>query len=122
MLSGPAAGRAAVLHQRRRDVLLCDGEGEASNLRFTGVLPGDEVHVDNHAFLAFCYYYRHHLTNAEVDYDSLRLDGRPIYPQYEIPEMSPFMGTVHTGRFEGKLMWVHHTHDSLRSGRRRASA
>ena len=92
-------------------MLLCDGEGEASNLRFTGVLPGDEVHVDNHAFLAFCYFYRHHLMDS-TEWDFLRVDGTPIYPQYEQPLMSPFMGTVHTGRFDGKMLWVHHTHDA----------
>jgi hypothetical protein len=110
--SGAAAGRQLYCINGVGNVLLCDGEGEASNLRFSGVLAGDEVHVDNHAFLAFCYYYRHHISRAEVDYDSLRVDDVPVYPQYEIPEMSPFMGTVHTGRFEGKLMWIHHTHDS----------
>jgi len=47
-----------------------------------------------------------------AEYQFLMLDGKPIYDQYEIPEMSPFMGTVHTGKFEGKLMWVHHTHDA----------
>jgi hypothetical protein len=26
--------------------------------------------------------------------------------------MSPFMGSRHTGRFEGKLLWVHNTHDA----------
>jgi hypothetical protein len=35
-----------------------------------------------------------------------------MYPQYPIPESSPFMGTVHTGRFEGKMLWIHHTHDA----------
>ncbi|HMC39394.1 MAG TPA: hypothetical protein VKI19_07005 [Acidimicrobiales bacterium] len=112
ILSGPAAGRRLYALQAVGNVLLCDGEGEASNLRFQDVSPGDEVHVDNHAFLAYCYAYRHHLTAAEVDYDCLRVDGVPIYPQYQIPEMSPFMGTVHTGRFEGKMIWVHHTHDA----------
>jgi hypothetical protein len=110
--SGQAAGRQLYCLMSVGDHFLCDGMGEASNLRFGGVLAGDEVHVDNHAFLAFCYYYRHHLSNAEVDYSSLRVDGKPIYPQYEIPEMSPLMGTVHTGKFPGKLMWVHHTHDA----------
>jgi hypothetical protein len=111
VVSGQAAGRQLYCINGVGNVLLCDGESEASNLRFTGVLPGDEVHVDNHAFLAFCYYYRHHLHDWP-EYDFLRVDGKPIYPQYEIPEMSPFMGTVHTGRFDGKLMWVHHTHDA----------
>ena len=109
--TGQAAGRQLYAIQGVDNVFLCDGEGEASNLRFTGVLPGDEVHVDNHAFLAYCYMYRHHLHDW-VEYDFLRVDGRPIYPQYELPEMSPFMGTLHTGKYEGKLMWVHHTHDA----------
>ncbi|MCU1344071.1 MAG: hypothetical protein JWL70_337, partial [Acidimicrobiia bacterium] len=109
--SGQANGRQLYAINGAGNFFLCDGEGEASNLRFTGVLPGDEVHVDNHAFLAYCYMYRHHVHDW-VEYESLHVDGRPIYAQYEIPEMSPFMGTVHTGRFEGKLMWVHHTHDA----------
>jgi hypothetical protein len=112
VVSGQAAGRQLYCLSSAGDFFLCDGMGEASNQRFRGVLPGDEVHVDNHAFLAFCYYYRHHVTEAEVDYSSLRVDGRAIYPQYEVPEMSPMMGTVHTGLFPGKLMWVHHTHDA----------
>lgn len=110
--SGSAAGRQLYAIQAVGNVFLCDGEGEAGNLRFSGVLAGDEVHVDNHALLAYCYAYRHHLTAAEVDYSCLRVDGMPIYPQYPIPEMSAFMGTVHTGRFEGKMIWVHHTHDA----------
>lgn len=111
IVSGQAAGRQLFCINGVGNVLLCDAEGEASNLRFKGVLPGDEVHVDNHAFLAYCYAYRHHIHEWR-EYDFLRVDGKPVYPQYEIPEMSPFMGTVHTGRYEGKLMWVHHTHDS----------
>jgi hypothetical protein len=109
--SGHATGRQLYCLLSSGDYFLCDGMGEASNLRFGGVLAGDEVHVDNHAFLAFCYYYRHHIHDW-VEYEFLRVDGRPIYPQYEIPEMSPLMGTVHTGKFPGKLMWVHHTHDA----------
>jgi hypothetical protein len=110
--SGQAAGRQLYCLSSAGDFFLCDGEGEASNQRFTGVLAGDEVHIDNHAFLAFCYYHRHHLSRAEVDYSSLRVDDNAIFPQYEIPEMSPLMGTVHTGQFPGKMMWVHHTHDA----------
>ena len=109
--SGQAAGRQLFAMAAAGDVFLCDGEGEDSNLRFRGVEPGDAVHVSNRAFLAYCYMYRHHLADS-IEYDSLRQAGRPIYPQYEIPESSPFMGTVHTGRFEGKMLWIHHTHDA----------
>jgi hypothetical protein len=111
LTAGPAAGRQLYCISGAGRVLLCDGEGEASNLRFTGVAAGDEVHVDNHAFLAFCYFYRHHLMDTP-EWDFLRVDGVPVFPQYEQPLLSPFMSTVHTGRFEGKMLWVHHTHDA----------
>jgi hypothetical protein len=110
-LSGEAAGRQLYCISTGGKLFLCDGEGEASNLRFSGVRSGDQVHLDNRAFLAYCYYYRHHLLPA-AEYDCLRLNGRPIYEQHEPLEMSPFMGVQHTGKFEGKLMWVHHTHDA----------
>jgi hypothetical protein len=111
VLSGAAAGRQLYCMSSVGNVVLCDGEGEASNLRFAGVEAGDEVHVDNHAFLAFCYFYRHHVM-PHAEYQFLTLDGVPIYEQFELPAMSPFMGTCHTGRYEGKVMWVHHTHDA----------
>jgi hypothetical protein len=110
-VGGQAAGRQLYCISAAGKLLLCDGEGAASNLRFTGVKPGDEVHLDNRAFLAYCYYYRHHILDA-AEYDCLRLNGRPVYEQHEPLEMSPFMGVLHTGKFEGKLMWVHHTHDA----------
>jgi hypothetical protein len=112
LLSGAAAGRQLYCIQFFGNVFLCDGEGEASNLRFTGVEPGDQVFVSNRAFLAYCYFHRHHSEAVEVDYSSLRVDGVPMYPQYELPEMSPFMATCHTGRFDGKMLWIHHTHDA----------
>jgi hypothetical protein len=110
-LNGQGKGRQLYALQAVGTVLLCGGEGEAGNLRFNGVLPGDDVHFDNRAFLAYCYYYRHHIHDS-VEYDFLRVDGRPIYDQHEELEMSPFMGTCHTGQYQGKLMWVHHTHDA----------
>ena len=112
MLSGAAAGRQLYALQSGNKVFLCDGEGEAANLRFTGVQPGDEVELSNKAFLAYCYFYRHHSNAIEVDYSCLKVDGVPMYPQYVVPESSPFMSTCHTGRFEGKMMWIHHTHDA----------
>jgi plastocyanin len=112
LTSGAAAGRQLYCLNGVDNVLLCDGEGEASNKRFSGVEPGDAVHFSNRQFLAYCYMHRHHSNAVEVDYASLRVDGVPIYPQYEIPEMSPFMATCHTGKFDGKMMWIHHTHDA----------
>jgi hypothetical protein len=112
LTSGEADGRELYCLNGAKDVFLCDGEGEASNKRFTGVKAGDTIHVSNRPFLAYCYYYRHHLQEDEPQFDFLTVDGVPIFQQYEVPELSPFMGVRHTGRYEGKLMWVHHTHDS----------
>jgi hypothetical protein len=75
------------------------------------VEPGDLVHVDNRAFLAFCYFYRHHVMD-DPQFDFLRPGGRYVYPQHPVPLQSPLMGVAYSGRYEGKLLWVHHTHDS----------
>jgi hypothetical protein len=109
--SGAAVGRQLYCMGGAGAVVLADGEGEASNLKFSGVEPGDSVHIDNHAFLAFCYYARHHI-RPSAEYDFLRLGATALYPQYHEPEVSAFMGTQHTGAFEGKMLWVHHTHDA----------
>ena len=109
--SGKAAGRSLYVMYFVGDLMVCDGAGEASNLRFTDVVPGDDVYLDNHAFLAHCYFSRHHLTD-EAKWDFYKVDGNPIYPQHELPPNSPFMGVAYSGQYEGKLLWVHHTHDA----------
>jgi Tannase and feruloyl esterase len=111
VLSGQAAGRLLYCNFAVGDVLYCDGPGEANLLRFSGVLPGDEVHIDNRKFLAFCYFARHHLMDDE-QFESLRVDGVPIFQQHPVPEMSPLMGVSYSGQFSGKLIWIHHTHDA----------
>ena len=111
VLTGDAAGRQLYCTSFAEDVLFCDGRNEANLLRFTGVKPGDEVQVDNRAFLAFCYYYRHHVSDDPAN-DFLRLDGVPIYPQHDMPLQSPLMGVAYSGKYEGKLLWIHHTHDA----------
>jgi hypothetical protein len=111
VVSGDAAGRQLYCMGVGNDVLFCDGRREANLLRFTGVKIGDKVRVDNSAFLAFCYYYRYH-NSADPLYDFLRVDGKPIFPQYLVPFQSPLMGVPYSGQYEGKLLWIHHTHDS----------
>jgi len=109
--TGEAAGRQLYCIGSVGDVFACDGHGEANLMRFNGVKVGDEIHVDNRKFLAFCYFHRHHLME-DAQFDSLRLDGVPIYEQHPVPLMSSLMGVSYTGQFEGKLLWIHHTHDS----------
>jgi hypothetical protein len=109
--SGKAKGRQLYCTAFADDIFFCDGVAEANIQRFIGVEVGDEVHVDNNKFLAFCYYYRHHLM-PDQQFDFLKLDGVPIYPTHDVPLQSPLMGVPYSGQFEGKLLWVHHTHDS----------
>ncbi|HEY3844382.1 MAG TPA: tannase/feruloyl esterase family alpha/beta hydrolase [Acidimicrobiales bacterium] len=109
--TGGAAGRQLYCIGNAGDIFACDGHGEANIERFSGVKVGDEIHVDNRKFLAFCYFHRHHLME-DAQFDSLRLDGLPVYEQHPVPLMSPLMGVSYTGHYEGKLLWIHHTHDS----------
>jgi PKD domain-containing protein len=111
LTTGDAAGRQLYCIGTVGDLFACDGHGEANLERFNGVKVGDEIHVDNHKFLAFCYFHRHHLME-DSQFDSLRLHGAPIYTQHPVPLMSPLMGVSYTGHYEGKLLWIHHTHDS----------
>ncbi|MDX1506405.1 MAG: hypothetical protein R3221_11855, partial [Spongiibacter sp.] len=111
IVSGDAAGRSMYASGVAGNVFTLDGRGDANTKRLTGVQVGDRVQVDNRAFLAFCYYARHHLLE-DVQFDSLRVDGQPIYPQNFVPTMSPLMGNCYSAQYEGKLLWIHHTHDS----------
>ena len=111
VVNGEAAGRQMYTLNHGGDFFFTEGHGEANLLRFKGVKVGDEVHIDNRAFLAFNYYYRHHISEDSL-YDFLRVDGRPIFPQHGVPLQSPLMGVPYSGQYEGKLIWVHHTHDA----------
>jgi Tannase and feruloyl esterase len=111
LVSGEAKGRQLYTMVNFGDIFMCDGQGDANLKRFDGVKVGDEVHVDNRKFLAFCYFHRHHVMD-DPQFDGLKLHGVPIYPQHPVPFMSPLMGVPYTGHYEGKLLWIHHTHDS----------
>ena len=111
VVSGESAGRQLYCLQNVGDIFFCDGRAEANILRFRGVKAGDRVHLDNHAFLAFCYSYRHHISDDPLN-DFLRIDGAPVYPQHGLPMQSPLMGVPYSGQYEGKLLWIHHTHDA----------
>src|SRR5690606_36143735 len=89
--SGAVAGRQLFCTRAVGDIWFCDGRADANILRFRGVEAGDSVHLDNHAFLAFCYAYRHHISDDPLN-DFLRVDGRPVYPQHGVPAQSPLMG------------------------------
>jgi hypothetical protein len=111
MESGDAAGRQLYAVSTAGVLFAGDGHGDANLQRFRGVKVGDRIHVDNRKFLAFCYFHRHHVMQ-DAQFDSLRVDGMPIYQQHPVPLMSPLMGVSYTGHYAGKLLWIHHTHDS----------
>jgi hypothetical protein len=112
IMTGRAAGRSLYATGAAGDVFACDGTGDANILRFTGVEPGDEVMVDNRKFLAYCYYARHHVIDDDPAFAHLVLDGVPLYPQHPVPRMSSLMGVCYSGSYQGKVLWIHHTHDS----------
>ncbi|MDO8363360.1 MAG: tannase/feruloyl esterase family alpha/beta hydrolase [Actinomycetota bacterium] len=111
LTSGAASGRQLYVSQVVGNLLMCDGHGDANLQRFSGAVAGDSVRVSNRKFLAFCYFARHHLMD-DPQFDSFRLDGVPIFQQHPVPLMSPLMGVSYSGEYEGKLIWVHHTHDA----------
>jgi hypothetical protein len=111
VVSGAGAGRQLYAVSAVGNFLFCDARGQTSNDRFLDVAPGDQVHVDNRRWLAYCYWTRHHVLD-DPQFDFLKLDGVPVYRQHPLPDLSPLMGVCYSGKFEGKLMWVHHTHDA----------
>src|SRR3546814_17583639 len=76
--SGAAAGRQLYCTASAGDILFCDGRAQANLVSFGGVPTGDTVPVDHHAFLAFCYYYRFHISDDPLN-DFRSLDGEPLY-------------------------------------------
>ena len=79
LVSGEAKGRQLYTMATAGDVFMCDGHGDANIQRFDGVKVGDEVHVDNRKFLAFCYFHRHHVMD-DPQFDGLKLQRRADLP------------------------------------------
>jgi len=114
--SGAAAGRQLYCVTSADGLLVGSSMGAAQTLLFDGVEPGDEVHVDNRDFLAYCYSYRHHAGTAE-EVRRLAVDGQPVYPVHDWLDMastsSPVFGGIDiTGALRRPLFLIQHTHDS----------
>jgi hypothetical protein len=114
--SGAAAGRQLYCVASADGLLLGSAIGEAQTLLFDGVEPGDEIHVDNRDFLAYCSYYRHHLTSPD-DVRRLSMDGHPIYPQHELVGATSLGSAVFgpmelTGAIRRPVFLIQHTHDT----------
>lgn len=110
--SGKAAGRQLYVSGVAGGTMILDGFGEDGNAKLSDVEVGDMVEVDNDAYLAYCYWYRHHVIAGEKGFDQVLVDGRPMFPQRpRITLPTPF-GGAYSGDFEGKLLWMQHTHDT----------
>jgi hypothetical protein len=116
LTSGAAAGRSLYCVISTGGLLIGSGIGEAQTRLFDDVEPGDEVHIDNRDFLAYCYHYRHHLASPS-EVRRLWMDGRPIYPQHAIVPLgsggSPVFGPMKlTGTIRRRLFVLQHAQDT----------
>jgi hypothetical protein len=122
VMTGKAAGRSTYISAVHGKSLL--GFGETCPQLFDGVEVGDEVHLDNHNFIAYAHLYLYALnvdthsisveghTAFAPEHAGLRaqcIDHRPIYPQRAGPRLSR---REHTGKFEPKMIQILTTHDS----------
>jgi hypothetical protein len=113
--SGAAAGRQLYCFGVAGPLLVASSIGEAQELRFNGVQPGDEVHIDNRDYLAYCYYYRHHVTSPE-EIRRFSVDGNSIYPHYDFDDTlaygPPMSGIKTVGKIRRPLFLIQHTYDT----------
>jgi hypothetical protein len=85
---------------------------------FNDVEAGDEIHLDNRDFIAFCFYHRHAIEKTRLDggidrtFSNWTLDERPIYPQREGGPTSNAAPTTYKGIFESKMIYVQPTLDA----------
>jgi Alpha/beta hydrolase domain len=119
--SGAAKGRVVPCSQVEGRLILTSVESHAE--LFEGVKPGDEVHVDNYDFIAWCHMFLYQLdlpddiTELPVEWRGLEawmLDGKALHPQLPTPPVG--MGEPpggHSGVFTGKVIHVNTTHDSM---------
>jgi hypothetical protein len=108
--SGAAAGRSLYVGGLADDVWYLDGAGENGTARLAGVVPGDELLVDNRDFLAYCYSYRHHAPPTGPGRPEV--DGVLLYPQHPLPRSAALLGGPASGVFTGKLLLLPATHDA----------
>ena len=118
VLTGKAAGRALYCTAEAGGLLLGSSIGEAQTRLFDGVEPGDEVHLDNRDYLAFCHYSLHHVESPDLA-RRLFIDGHPINPLDQAPPevmgsaSSPIFGPVPlTGAVRRPLIFVMHAYDT----------
>ncbi len=112
-LDGAAKGRKLYITVEAGQTYMGGALGEAGNLRFNGVKAGDKMKITNKPFLAYCHWYKHHVVPGNTDFNNEMIDGRPLYPQRTVQmPATVFTGGRNTAKYEGKMLWYQHTHDT----------
>jgi hypothetical protein len=110
--NGKAAGRLLYCLGAVGGVLVGSASGEAGNLLFSDVEPGDEIVVDNREFLAFCHLHRHAIpVDTEgrrfPEWDQFLVDGRPKYRQRDfLPTQNSSIGRAYTWDYGNRKMII----------------
>jgi hypothetical protein len=109
VMSGKAAGHNFWVINASGN-LVQTGQGEIHFEALSGIAAGDEVLIDNSAYLAFQTYHRHQVHPDYRVWDQFLRAGHPIYPQR--PNViggsmsKPGSGVVQSGRYAGKMIVV----------------
>lgn len=110
--SGVASGRELLSLGGNRDVIIAAGGRRNMGTGFENVAEGDEVLVDNSDFLAYAGFTRHQ-NEDYPEFDTFRVDGRPIFPQRKQATGSPDLYFVapYEAAFDQKVIVVQNAHD-----------
>ena len=92
------------------DDIVIVGVGEAHFEEVLGIVPGDEILIDNSVYLAFQTYHRHQVHPDYRVWDQFCVNGQPVYPQRPNTIGARFAlpgsGSIESGRFAGKMILV----------------
>jgi hypothetical protein len=110
LTSGEAAGHVLYVAGVIGDMVMV-GFGEKDFQELVNVKAGDDLLIDNGAYLAAQTYHRHQIPSPDYYvWDQFKVAGKPIYPQRPALVSPRFvryaMGTTETGRFAGKMIVV----------------
>lgn len=117
--SGPGTGMSCPLSvvDRERNIVTCGGNSDPAVIN--SIEAGDEVRVDNSAYLALQTHHRHQVPTPDLyGWNQFRRGerGTPIYPQRDVV-VGPIgafhaSGSVASGRFHGKMIVVENLMDA----------
>jgi len=110
VLSGAEEGQKRVCIATAGDALLVGLHIGEKPLEKIAV--GDELQIDNRAFLTFCFAHRHQVDRPLPSTAALCALGRPIYPQRPTNQATTLVGVAQTGRFSGKMIFVNNMFDT----------